>query len=256
MAASNLDHAIGALALIRNAQRAVDAALRLPTEDRAALADQIDAVRRSSGDVASALASSVPGGQSLASAGQALGGGLASRPELRALGGLVSYFANQGSQALGAVAGAAASVGGERDQSLVLSERIAQRLGEVGVATRVDLARALDVDPRSAEFRDALERTLGTGHAEWYGSGTYGLPRAQLEMMIARAREVADEEPPAQDPVEASDAPSSAPPPPAPGARGLGASVGDLRASVDGLLAALARRSGPATEPLPQDPTG
>lgn len=239
MAPSNIDHAINALALIRNAQRAVDAALRLPTEDRAAVSEQIEAVRRSAGDVAAGLAATVPGGQSLARAGHALGGGLTSRPEFRALGGVVSFFASQGSQALGAVAGAAASVGSERDPSLVLSERIAQRLGEVGVTTRTDLARELDVDPRSAAFRDALERTLGTGHAEWYGSGTYGLPRAQLETMIARAKEVAGDSPP--------DPPADIP-------EGLGAAVDELRGSVDGLLAAVAgRTASPSSAPLEHD---
>jgi hypothetical protein len=152
----------------------------------------------------------------------------------------VSFFADQGSQALGAVAGAAAAVGTERDQSLVLSERIAQRLGEVGVATRTDLARELDVDPRSAAFRDALERTLGTGHAEWYGSGTYGLPRAELETMIASARQASGDVPP-EEPED--EEPVVDAPPPADSPDSLGAAVGQLRASVDGLRAAVARRT-------------
>lgn len=199
---SNLDLAINALVLIRNAQRAIDAALRLPAEDREALADQIDVVRRSTGQVAASLAGTIPGAQSIAGASQAVGGGLAHRPEFRALTGMVSFFARQGSEALGAVAGVAGSLGGRGDRSLALSERITKRLGEVGVATREDLARELRVDPGDGDFQDALERTLGTGRAEWYGSGTYGLPRSDLEAMIARARQEeqaaadAGEEPP------------------------------------------------------------
>jgi hypothetical protein len=189
---SNLDLAINALVLIRNAQRAIDAALRLPADDRAAIADQVEAVRRSAGQVAASLASTIPGAQSLAGAGQVVGGGLAERTEFRALTGMVSFFARQGSEALGAVAGVAASLGGGRDRSLALSERIIGRLEDVGVATREDLAREIRVDPRSAEFQEALERTLGTGRAEWYGSGTYGLPRGELESMIARAREASE----------------------------------------------------------------
>jgi hypothetical protein len=229
--ASNLDHALSALVLIRDAQRALDSALRLPSEDRAALAGQIQAVRRGMRDVASSLAGAVPGGPSLVSAGQALGEGLANRPELRALGGVVSFLASQSSHALDAVAGAAESFGGERDRSLALSDRITHRLTEVGIATRSDLARELEVDPRSTEFRDALERTLGTGHAEWYGSVTYGLPRDELEAMLAKAREVADEEAPA----------------PAPEAPVPSGAMAELRAAVDGLQSAIERQVGRAS---------
>jgi hypothetical protein len=237
---SNLDHVITALGLIRAAQRVTDAALRLPTDDRAAVVEQIAEVRESVGDVAASLVAAVPGAQPLAGAGHSLGEGFAARPELRALGGMVSFFAGQGSQALGAVAGAAASIGTERDPSLALSERIAERLAAVGVASRTDLARDLDVDPRSDEFRDALERTLGTGHAEWYGSGTYGLPRARLEAMIGQAREVTDEQ-----------APDSAPAadPQGASAQDLGSAVAELRSSVDTLWAAVAQRSGAQTPP-------
>ena len=188
MAGSNLDLAINALVLIRNAQRAIDAALRLPAEDRASVAEHVDAVRRSVGQVAASLAATIPGAQSLAGASQVAAGGLATRREFRALTGMVSFFARQGSEALGAVAGMAGALGG-RDRSLALSERITVRLAEVGVATREDLARELGVEPRSPDFQDALERTLGTGRAEWYGSGTYGLPRGDLEAMISRARD-------------------------------------------------------------------
>ena len=229
---SSFDQTVSALVVIRDAQRAIDTALRLPADDRAALADQIAAVREGVGEVASALATTVPGAQSLLDAGQSLGGNLATRPELRALGGLVGFFAGQGAHALGLVAGAAGSLGAERDRSLDLSERITARLAEVGVATRTDLARQLDVDPRSAEFRDALERTLGTGHAEWYGSGTYGLPRPQLEELISRAR--------------SAGAAEDAPAPPtgeAPSAAGTGSTIADLRSAVEGLRAAAAGRA-------------
>ena len=217
---SNLDHAVDALILVREAQHAIDAALRLPTADRVALAEQIGEVRHGVGAVGSSLVARIPDAE------------LAARPELRALGGMVSFFAGRGSQALGAVAGAAASVGDERDPSLVLSERIAERLDEVGVATRRDLARELEVDPRSSELRDALERVLGTGRAEWYGSGTYGLPRAQLERMLARARDE-PEETAGEMPVDAD--------------RGGGAAIAELRATVDGLRTAIARRTGTET---------
>jgi hypothetical protein len=149
-------------------------------------------VRRSVGQVAASLAGTIPGAQSLAGAGQVAAGGLAQRAEFRALTGMVSFFARQVSEALGAVAGIAGSMGSGRDRSLALSERIVGRLEEVGVATREDLARELGVDSRSPDLQDAVERTLGTGRAEWYGSGTYGLRRAELEAMISSAREASE----------------------------------------------------------------
>lgn len=244
---SNLDLAINALLLIRNAQRAVDAALRLPAEDRAAVADQVDAVRRSAGKVTASLAATVPGAHSLAGAGQALGGGLAQRAEFRALGGMVSFFARQGSEALGAVAGLAGSLGAGRDRSLALSERISERLTEVGIATRGDLARELEVDPRAPEFQDALERTLGSGRAEWYGSGTYGLPRDELEALIARARDAAPaaEAAEAEIPVEPEAAPAAGVPP-------LEGAVDELSSSLTRLRGALSART---DEPPPEDAT-
>jgi len=244
VASSNLDLAINALVLIRNAQRAIEAALRLPAEDRAAVAEQIDAVRRSTGQVAASLAATIPGAQSLAGAGQVVGGGLAQRPEFRALTGMVSFFAKQGSEALGAVAGVAGSLGGGRDQSLVLSERISKRLAEVGVATREDLARELDVDPRSGDFQDALERTLGTGRAEWYGSGTYGLPRSELETMISAARQTADDTEPAGAEAEAADAPG----PEQSGAIApLDGAIDELNSSLHRLSGAVSARTEPDT---------
>jgi hypothetical protein len=245
VASSNLDHAIDALTLIRRAQRATDAALRLPSSDRRDLAGQIDAVRSNVDEVAGSLATSVPGGEALLSAGH----GLAERREVRALGGLIGFFAGQGSQALDAVAGAASSIGSEPDQSLQLSERIRMRLAEVGVATRGDLARELEVDPRSAEFRDALERTLGTGLAEWYGSGTYGLPHDELEAMIARARVAAEVERGA--PGAGAAAPADAPAAEPASSRSLGAAVEDLRGSIDALWKSVAGRAEDDEPPLP-----
>jgi hypothetical protein len=234
VASSNLDLAINALVLIRNAQRAIDTALRLPAEDRAAVAEQVEEVRRSVGQVAASLAGTIPGAQSLAGAGQVAAGGLAQRPEFRALTGMVSFFARQGSEALGAVAGIAGSMGGGRDRSLALSERITARLEDVGVATRDDLARELGVDPRSADFQDALERTLGTGRAEWYGSGTYGLPRGELEAMIANARAASEREEPTGE--------EEAPPAPAPSA-GLEPAMDELSSSLDELQGAVSART-------------
>jgi hypothetical protein len=238
VASSNLDLAINALVLIRNAQRAIDTALRLPAEDRAAVAEQVEEVRRSVGQVAASLAGAIPGAQSLAGAGQVAAGGLAQRSEFRALTGMVSFFARQGSEALGAVAGIAGSMGGGRDRSLALSERISSRLEEVGVATRDDLARELGVDPRSAEFQDALERTLGTSRAEWYGSGTYGLPRGELETMISRAREASE---------QAADTPGAQPQPepaaPSEARPALGSALDELSSSLDDLQGAVSARS-------------
>ncbi len=246
MASSNIDHAIDALSLIRRAQRATDAALRLPTRDRQELAGQIESVREDVDAVTRSLAANVPGGETLLAAGH----GLAGRREVQALGGLIGFFAGQSSQALDAVAGAATSIGSEPDRSLELSERIRMRLAEVGVAKRDDLARELEVDPRSAEFRDALERTLGTGLAEWYGSGTYGLPHDELESMIARARVAAEVE---RSGGAAPSAGSAAPPAsgeePA-ASRSMGAAVDELRGSIDALWKSVAGHSEPEA-PLP-----
>ena len=246
MASSNLDLAINALVLIRNAQRAIDTALRLPAEDRAAVAEQVDAVRRSTGKVAASLAATIPGAQSLAGAGQIVGEGLAQRPEFRRLTGMVGFFARHGSEALEAVAGVAGSLGGGRDRSLGISERIAKRLAEVGVATKEDLASELGMDPRAPEFQDALERTLGTGRAEWYGSGTYGLPRGELQSMISRARDEAE----AQAAVVETDASDE----PAPVSESLDSAIDELNSSLDRLSGAVSARGGdengaPGAEP-------
>ena len=238
---NNLDLAINGLVLIRNAQRAIDAALRLPAEDRAAVAEHVEAVRKSTGQVAGSLAATIPGAQSLAGAGQVVGESLAQRTEFRALSGMRQLLRAPGVGALGAVAGVAATLGGGRDRSLALSERITKRLEEVGVATREDLARELAVDPRSADFQDALERTLGTGRAEWYGSGTYGLPRGELESMISKAREAnAGTEEPAEA-AEESPSPERASIAP------LGGAIDDLNASLDELSAAVASTSASAS---------
>jgi hypothetical protein len=244
---SNLDLAINALVLIRNAQRAIDMALRLPAEDRAAITDQVDAVRRSTGKVAASLAATIPGAQSLAGAGQVVGGGLAQRPEFRAMTEMVGFFARQGSEALGAIAGIAGSLGSGRDSSLAMSDRIAKRLAEVGVATRDDLARELEVDQRSQEFQDALERTLGTGRAEWYGSGTYGLPRGELQAMISRAKQEAEEH---AVPADASE--PGEPQPPL--AASLDTAIDELNSSLDRLSGAVSARSGGENGAAEDDP--
>ena len=243
--ASNLDLAINALVLIRNAQRALDTALRLPAEDRAAVAEQIDAVRRSTVKVAASLAATIPGAQSLAGAGQMMGEGLAQRPEFRRLTGMVSFFARHGSEALEAVAGVAGSLSGGRDRSLDISERIAKRLGEVGVATKEDLAQDLGMEPHSPEFQDALERALGTGRAEWYGSGTYGLPRGELQVMISRARDEAD---------AASITEEPAPEPTA--SPSLGSAMEELNSSLDKLSGAVSARNGDEDAPAPGPASG
>jgi hypothetical protein len=190
------------------------------------------------------LAATIPGAQSLAGAGQVVGDGLAQRPEFRALTGMVGFFARQGSEALGAVAGVAGTLGG-RDRSLALSQRITKRLTEVGVATRDDLARELDVDPRSGDFQDALERTLGTGRAEWYGSGTYGLPRGELETMISKAREATEADVAPQEAEPEGSAPEHGAVAP------LGSVIDELSSSLDELTDAVSVRTGePPAEPV------
>ena len=150
---------------------------------------------------------------------------------------MVSFFARQGSEALGAVAGVAGSLGGAGDRSLALSERISKRLAEVGVATREDLARELAVDPRSTDFQEALERTLGTGRAEWYGAGTYGLPRDELEAMISKARKASEGVPAAEPP----EAPAGLE---APSIPALGSAIDELNSSLDQLSGAVSARTG------------
>ena len=233
---TNLDLAINALVLIRNAQRAIDAALRLPAEDRAAVAEQVESVRKSAGQVAGSLAATIPGAQSLAGAGQVVGEGLAQRTEFRALTGMVaSSHARARRPSAPSPASPRRSAAGATAPSRC---RRGSRSGsKSGVATREDLARELAVDPRSPEFQDALERTLGTGRAEWYGSGTYGLPHGELEAMISRAREAsakADEAPDAAD-----DAPQAEHPPIAP----LGNAIDELNSSLDELSDAVASTS-------------
>ena len=65
-----------------------------------------------------------------------------------------------------------------------------------GVASREDLAGALGIEPDSERLQEALERALGSGRAEWYGPGLYGVPRGQLEELASEeaAAETGDTE--------------------------------------------------------------
>jgi hypothetical protein len=181
---SQLDLVINALVLIRKAQSAVDAAVHLPTADRAQLDEQLEAVRADLGNLVGAVAGAVPGA-----------GALAQRREVKMAAGVVEFLARQGAAQLGAVAGVADALLGA--DSRTLSKRIEEHLAEVGVASREDLARAIDSDPTSPQFQEALERALGSGRAEWYGPGSYGVPRAGLEQAAERpGPEEADESTP------------------------------------------------------------
>jgi hypothetical protein len=95
------------------------------------------------------------------------------------------------------------------------------------------------VDPRSPDFQDALERTLGTSRAEWYGSGTYGLPREELEAMISKAREASERSAEGRDAEPAED---EAPPAVRPG---LGPAIDELSTSLEDLQGAVWARTEP-----------
>jgi hypothetical protein len=184
LANSQLDLVINALVLIRKAQSAVDAAVHLPSADRAQLDDQLEAVRTDLGILIGAVAGAVPGA-----------GALAGRREVKMAAGVVEFLARQGAAQLGAVAGVADALRGA--DSRTLSRRIAEHLAEVGVAGREDLARAVASDPQSPQFQEALERALGSGRAEWYGPGSYGVPRGELEEAAERTTGDDAEEAPA-----------------------------------------------------------
>jgi hypothetical protein len=173
LGSSQLDLVINALVLIRKAQSAVDAAVHLPTADRAQIDDQLEAVRTDLGNLIGAVAGAVPGA-----------GTLAGRREVKMAAGVVEFLARQGAAQLGAVAGVADALRGA--DSRTLAKRIEQHLAEVGVASRDDLAHAIESDPESPQFQEALERALGSGRAEWYGPGSYGVPRAGLEEAAER----------------------------------------------------------------------
>jgi hypothetical protein len=170
---SQLDLVINALVLIRKAQSAVDAAVHLPTADRARLDEQLEAVRADLGNLIGAVAGAVPGA-----------GTIAGRREVKMAAGVVEFLARQGAAQLGAVAGVADALRGA--DSRTLSRRIEEHLTEVGVASRDELARAIESDPQSPQFQEALERALGSGRAEWYGPGSYGVPRGELEDLADR----------------------------------------------------------------------
>jgi hypothetical protein len=98
--------------------------------------------------------------------------------------GVIEFLARQGAAQLGAVAGVADALRGA--DSRTLSKRISEHLAEVGVASREDLASAIGSDGASPHFQEALERALGSGRAEWYGPGSYGVPRGDLEEAAER----------------------------------------------------------------------
>lgn len=172
MAARNqLDLVITSLVLIRKASSAIEAALNLPASDRAQIEGQIEAVRSDLSQLLNLIGGSIPGA-----------GGLAKRPEVKAVAGVVEFLARQGSSQLGAVAGVADALK-SGDDSRGLAQRIEARLRADGIATREELAAGLKIDADSPQLQEALERLLGSGRAEWYGPGVYGMPRGQLEVM-------------------------------------------------------------------------
>ena len=181
---SQLDLVINSLVLIRKASSAIDAALGLPAADRAEIEGNLDAVRGDLNLVVKQLGGAIPGASALGR-----------RPEVKTAAGIVDFVARQGAVQLGAVAGLADMVrqGGD---SRMLAQKIERHLATEGVASRDDLARALGVDPESARLQEAIERALGSGRAEWYGPGLYGVPRGQLEELASdEAAEVGEEEP-------------------------------------------------------------
>jgi hypothetical protein len=166
---SQIDLLINALVLIRKASSAIDTALGLPAADRAQLEDRLEAVRDDLVRLMSQLGSAVPGASAIGR-----------RPEFKAAAGIVEFVARQGAAQLGAVASVADTLR-QGDDSRALAQRIERHLAETGVASRTELAEALGVDPDSSRLREALERALGTGRAEWYAPDVYGVPRSQLE---------------------------------------------------------------------------
>jgi hypothetical protein len=168
-----LDLLISSLVLIRRASSAIDAALGLPAADRAQLEAQVEQVRDDLGRLVTQLGGSIPGAS-----------GLARRPEVKMAAGVVEFLARQGAAQLGAVAGVADTLRAGGD-SRKLAQRIERHLAETGVASREDLARELEIEPDSPRLQEALERALGSGRAEWYGPGLYGIPRGRLETLAA-----------------------------------------------------------------------
>ncbi len=208
---TQLDLVIASLVLIRKASSAIDTTLGLPASDRAELEDNLDAVRGDLNQLVKQLGGSIPGAANFGR-----------RPEVKAAAGIVDFLARQGAVQLGAVAGLADTIrqGGD---SRSMAQKIERHLAEEGVASRDDLGVALGVDPESPRFREALERALGSGWAEWYAPGLYGVPRGQLE-------ELASDEPVEVDPGEADpEAPEG----------GLKTAVSSLESSLASLGSAL-----------------
>jgi hypothetical protein len=214
---SQLDLLISSLVLIRRASSALDAALGLPASDRAQLEAQVEQVRDDLGRVVTQLGGSIPGASSLAK-----------RPEVKMAAGIVEFLARQGAAQLGAVAGVADTLRAGGD-SRSLAQRIERHLVAVGVASREDLAGELGIEPDSPRLQEALERALGSGRAEWYGPGLYGIPRHRLE-------EIAAEQAPPNE-AEAAD--------PLPAADDLQSAVSELESSVDALGTALREGGSP-----------
>lgn len=167
---NQLDLVISSLVLIRKASSAIDTALNLPAADRAQLEGNLEAVRTDLGN----LMGAVPGASALGT-----------RPELKMAAGVVEFVARHGASQLGVVAGVADTLRSGGD-SRTLAQKIERHLDEVGVASREDLARALGLDPGAAKLQEAIERALGSGRAEWYGPGLYGVPRGELEGLVER----------------------------------------------------------------------
>lgn len=203
---NQLDLLINALVLTRKASSAVDTALGLPASDRAQLDDNLDKVRSDLGRLVNQVGAAIPGASVLGK-----------RPEVRTAAGVVEFLARQGAAQLGAVASVADTLRSGGD-SRTLAQKIHKQLGDNGVASREELAQSLGLDPRSAQFQEALERALGSGLAEWYAPNVYGIPRRELE-------DLADSQPAAE--------PESDPP----------AEQQDLRAAVTELESSLAELS-------------
>ncbi len=226
---SQLDLVIKGLVLVRKASSAVEVALGLPRPDRDQLDAQVDAVRRDLGRVVTQVGAAIPGA-----------GVLGRRPEVKMAAGIVEFIARQGANQLGAVAGAADTLRTGND-SRSLAQRIERYVAEVGVASRADLAEMLGVDQGSTELQEAIERALGSGRAEWYGPGVYGLPRGQLEALGSRpasatpesSERAAPEESASEHSDEASSEPGSVPQ--------LQAAVSSLEGSLRALGSALHR---------------
>jgi len=201
---NQLDLVISALVLIRKASSAIDTTLNLPAADRAELEGNLEAVRSDLGH----LMGAVPGASALGT-----------RPELKMAAGVVEFVARHGSSQLGVVAGVADSLRSGGD-SRTLALKIERHLIDCGVASREDLAEALGLEPDSAKLQEAIERALGSGRAEWYGPGLYGVPRGDLEDLAEQTLEVG---------VAAGEE----------GPKGIGGAVARLEGSLEGLGAAL-----------------